>query len=73
MNPPIPAVVEDTGRDLDDTADQPLDRALDLFTLHVELTEQVKQVVSQKPHFEPGLVQIGPGLDKKGDRADKNS
>ena len=46
------------GGDLYNTSDKPLSGALDLFTLQIEFTEQVKQVVGQKPHLASGLVRI---------------
>ena len=58
MHPPVPTVIGDTGCDLNHPTDNPFDRALDLFTLHIEFTQQVKQVIGQKPHLEPGLVRL---------------
>jgi len=58
VHPPISAMVGDTSGDLDDPADQPLHRPLDLFTLQVELTQQVKEVVSQQTHLETCLVGV---------------
>ena len=51
-------MVGDTGCNLDDPTDNPFDRALDLFALHIELTQQMEQVIGQKPLLEPGLVRL---------------
>ncbi len=58
MHPPIPTVIGYTRGDLDDSANNPFDRALDLFIHQVELTQQVQQVIGQKPHLEPSLVRL---------------
>jgi len=45
MHPPIPAVIGDTGGDLDDTTDKPLDGVVYLFTLQLESRNQVHEIV----------------------------
>ncbi len=56
MNVPLLGVIGDSGADLDEPFDQPLDRAPHSLAHDVEPAEHMKQVVGQGPHLEAGTV-----------------
>ena len=51
MHPPAAATVGNLGGSLDDSPDQPLHGALDVFALQMKLPYHVRQVVCQGSHF----------------------
>ena len=49
-------MVRNSGPDLDQTVDQPVDGPLQIFAPDIELPDHMEKVVGQNPHLQPGLI-----------------
>lgn len=56
MHLPIPGVIDDPRTGFDQPHDDPFDRPALVIAPQIEPADQMKQVVCEKAHFEPGFV-----------------
>jgi hypothetical protein len=63
-HPPVTAVVGNPGRDLDHPAYDPFDGSFYFFALHIKLKKNLKQAVSQYPHFQSNPNSLEPVLTR---------
>ena len=56
MHLPIPGVIDDPRTGYDQPHDDPFDRPALVIAPQIEPADQMKQVVCEKAHFEPGFV-----------------
>ncbi|MGA9756004.1 MAG: hypothetical protein WBV23_12780 [Desulfobaccales bacterium] len=56
MDIPSPGMIGNHGAHLDQALNQPIHGSFNYFAPDIELPDHVEEVVSQKPHLQPGLV-----------------
>ena len=56
MDIPSPGMIRNSGSDLDQTLNEPVNGPLHFLAPNIELPDHMQKVVSQNPHLQSGLV-----------------